>query len=364
MKKTLPLIIFCLTVVLVASAAALPTCALCGKQIQGKYVKFDDGQIFCLDCMDKYTHCDICGKPAIGTIKVDDKNVCRSCLAKLDRCSFCGNPIAGHYTYFRKLDLKLCDQCAKTVPRCDICGRPDNNLVTVGNKHICQKCLSTSLFCYSCGEPIQGDYTWFDGDKSRKYCSKCVATYPPCADCGAPAGPDMVKLDDGRVLCHECGLQALFDPQQVKTIKNKVLDYLKTSFGMVVTHDIKYSLQGKDFIGRKSAGISGDINGLFYKNNDTFSIYVLYGLRRKDLYQVIAHEIAHAWAAENCREDLDIERAEGFAQWIAYYALGNFGFADYRDILLHGNSVYVTGLKKMLALEKTGGREAVFNSLK
>jgi len=364
MKRLLPLLILCLLAILVSATAAAPVCALCGKQIEGKYVKFDDGQIFCLDCVGKYTHCDICGKPAPGTVQVDNKNVCRNCLTNLDRCGICGQAIAGRYTYFRDLDLKLCEQCARTVPRCDICGRPDKDLQKAGNKIICRKCLSTSLLCYCCGDPIRGDYTWFDGDQTRKYCQNCLVSYPPCANCGAPAGRDHVKLEDGRVLCHDCSLQALFDPHQVKAIKNKILDYVNATFGMVIRHDIKYSLQGKDFITKKSEGLSGDINGLFYRSNDSFSIYVLYGLRRKDLYQVIAHEIAHAWAAENCRADMDIEQAEGFAQWIAYYALGNFGFADYRNILLEGSSVYVTGLKRMLALEKAGGREAVFNSLK
>jgi len=130
---------------------------------------------------------------------------------------------------------------------------------------------------------------------------------------------------------------------------------------MKIKHKIKYTLQGQDFIKQKSEGISGDINGLFYRLNDTFEIYILYGLRKKDLYQVIPHEVAHAWVAENCPHNMSLEDAEGFAQWVAYHAMGNFGYRNFRETLLVGNTVYASGLRKMLKIEKRKGIQGVFD---
>ena len=132
---------------------------------------------------------------------------------------------------------------------------------------------------------------------------------------------------------------------------------------MSIKHKITYALQGEDFIKNKSEGISGDLNGLFYRQNDKFEIYVLYGLRLKDLYQVISHEIAHAWASEYCRPNLTLTEAEGFAQWVAYNTLRHFNFMAFSKTLLEGNTDYSRGLKMMLEIEKKGGKEAVFNYL-
>ncbi len=74
--------------------------------------------------------------------------------------------------------------------------------------------------------------------------------------------------------------------------------------------------------------MSEDINGLFYRKNDDFNVYVLYGLRKKDLIWVLAHEITHAWQAENCSDRLTTEEREGFAQWVAYHTALNFGYIN------------------------------------
>lgn len=336
-------------------------CSLCGKPIAGRYVKFDDGEVFCIDCMEKYSRCDICGKPSRSSTKIDGKTICRECILKLDKCDNCKKPIAGKYIKYPDLNLMLCEKCANTMPKCDMCGRPDKNLSAVGHKKVCRSCLKKLSVCYICGEPIEGEYVCFDGDISKKYCRKCVDKYSKCASCGSPVGNKNVKLDDGRILCHDCYKSALFEPAHVKAIKLKTLTYMESYLGMKIQHDIKYSLQGKDYIKKKSEGLSDDLNGLFYRINDTFEIYILYGLRKKDLYQVVPHEIAHAWSAENSRSGLSLEDEEGFAQWVAYHSLGYFGYLDFRETLKEGDNVYASGLRKMLSIERNGGKQAVFN---
>jgi len=316
-----------------------------------------------MDCMNKKTRCSICGKPSNSAVLVDNKHICRSCLTGLKRCSFCNRPVTGDYLTFPELGLILCDQCSKNVPRCDICGKPDKNLIRAGDKYICRSCRHQSALCYTCGSPIEGEYSWFDSDSTKKYCHKCIVKYPRCSSCGAPAGKYSHKLDDGRILCRDCYREGYFDAQQVKAIKNKVLGFLKSGLNMTLNHKIRYTLQGQDFIKKESEGISGDLNGLFYRHNNDFEIYVLYGLRQKDLFQVISHEIGHAWASENCRADLTLEEAEGFAQWVAYYTLRHFNYTALGQTLMDSDTVYGVGLKLMLKIEKEGGREAVFKHL-
>lgn len=362
MRKSLIVIIMSI-IVLSAIAYAAITCSLCGKQITGKYVKFNDGSIYCTECLEYYPHCFNCGKPSKETTIIDGKVVCRDCLTRLPRCSFCNKPLVGDYITYPGLDLKLCSDCAVSVPRCDICNKPDKNLIKVGNHQICSTCYQKSDFCYICGEPIKGEFMWFDGDSTKKYCEACVGKYPQCASCGAPAGKYGRKLDDGRILCPDCYKAGRFNADDVSQIKQKILTYLEAEFGLTLQHKVKYSLQGQDFIKDKSNGALGDLNGLFYCRNDDYEIYVLYGLRTKDLYQVIPHETAHAWAMDNCREYLTQEESEGFAQWIAYYTLRHFGYKQFSESLIKGDNIYARGLRLMLDIERKGGRTAVFKSL-
>ncbi len=362
--KRLILISILLIIVLPQLLQATDRCTICKKELTGRYIKFEDGSKYCLDCVKKYPACDICGKPSPSYIIENGKRICLECLAKMGKCSFCGKPLTGKYYSYPELGLKLCENCNKTVKRCFLCGRPGKNLILVDDKYICNACYDRLDKCHICGKPIIGEYMWFDNEGSKKYCPSCVKKYPHCANCGAPVGPYGVRLDDGRILCPDCYRTACFKPEQVSAIKGKVIDYLKSVMGIDVHHKIRFLLEGRDFIKQKSKGISNDVNGLFYRQNDNFEIYVLYGLREKELYQVLPHEIAHAWMAENCDSDIPAKEAEGFAQWVAYHALGHFGFGDYRRTLLEGESVYATGLRKMMEIEKDGGVKAVFDYFK
>lgn len=361
--RKLSFIILLFILAMVIQTAAAYKCSLCGKTITGQYYRFDEGLIYCQDCMSNKTKCSICGKPSNSTVLVDNKHICRKCLIGLKRCSFCNRPVAGDYYTFPELGLILCDKCSKTVPRCELCGKPDRNLIQAGDKHVCRSCFNKSPICYTCGSPIDGEFMWFDSDSTKKYCHNCIKKYPHCASCGAPAGKSSQKLSDGRILCQDCYRAGYFDAQHVKVIKDNILNYLESNLDLSIKHKITYTLQGEDFIKNKSEAISGDLNGLFYRQNDEFEIYVLYGLRQKDLYQVIAHEIAHAWASENCRLNLTLEEAEGFAQWVAYYTLRHFNFTAFSQTLLEGDTDYSLGLKMMLRIEKEGGKDAVFKYL-
>ena len=341
-------------------ADASPVCRICGKSISGQYIEFTDGSIYCGDCAVKFQRCDICGKPSTSLAFSENKRICSDCLGKIPRCDFCGEPLAGRYEQYPDINLKICAKCAATVPKCDICGRPDKNLIRAGDKKICEHCRKIAALCHICSEPLIGPYFNYEGDPSRKYCPACVDKYQHCADCDAPAGPHGMALADGRMLCPDCYQTALFDGAQVKQIKLKVLAFLDAHLGMLIKHEINYSLQGKDFISQKSDKVSGDLNGLFFRKGDEFDIYILYGLRQKDLYGVLAHEIAHAWVSENCSRDLSLEDNEGFAQWTAYHSLGYFGYEDHRKLLTTGDDVYAAGLRKMLAIERKVGRAGVF----
>lgn len=359
--KILGGIVFLFLFCLIIHVSASPICHLCGKPIEGSYIQYDNGECYCSDCQKRYKHCERCGRPSASLVFVDNKKICGDCLAKSSHCGICGKPIIGKYTKYPEINLIVCERCMATVPKCDFCGRPDKNLRDVGDKKICNDCIKKADLCFICGQPIIGQYGIFEGKNDRKYCQKCIAKYPKCSSCGAPVGLSGIDLDDGRHLCSRCYAAGLFRADQVSAVKAEVLNYLSSHLDMNVSHKITYTLQGEDFIKEKSHGLSGDLNGLFYRKGDKFDIYVLYGLRRNDLYQVLAHEIAHAWMSENAKHERSLEESEGFAQWVAYHFLGHRGLQEQQRMLLIGDDVYASGLRKMLQIEKERGQRGVLD---
>lgn len=358
------ILVICLIALTAVPASAALRCDICKKEITGKYVTGPDHTTYCWDCYTKYPSCTVCGKIYKSLIDVDGKKICRDCYSKLKKCDICGKALLGEYVTYPELKMNVCGDCERTAPRCDACGRPAKRLNRVGNAMLCNDCAPKTNRCYSCGDALLDNYKYFENDESKKYCQKCVSKYPKCANCGAPSGPRGTRLDDGRYLCQDCRAEAIFDPALITPVKLRVLKFLEHGMTMEIEHNINYAVQDEKFLEKKSKGMSKDINGMFYRKGNDYNVYVLYGLRKKDLIWVLAHEITHAWQAENCSDRLTDEEREGFAQWIAYKTALNFGYRQYSENMREGDSIYSTGLNRMIDIEKKGGFRAVFDYIK
>jgi len=346
------------------TAIAEIRCDDCGKVISGVYYVSPDGKSYCESCWKSGAVCAQCGKFTRSPVKVDALDFCSACFSKLPRCSLCSRPMAGSFTRYPDAGLQVCPACEREKPHCQRCGLPVDKIITIDDVNICMKCLERAERCHSCGNPLLEEYSFYEGNEKLKFCLKCTQRYPRCDVCGAPSGPNGTRLDDGRYLCPDCRKIAIFDMGLVESIRAKAAKFINVNMNMPIEHKIDFSLRGRDFIKSKAKGIHGDLNGLFYRKGDEFNIYALYGLREKDYYGVLAHELGHAWQAENCPDDLSLDDMEGFAQWIAYKTLLNFGNGNFAELLKEGDSIYARGLNKMLDIEKTKGTQAVFDYIR
>lgn len=90
-------------------------------------------------------------------------------------------------------------------------------------------------------------------------------------------------------------------------------------------------------------------------------------LSRRDAVTVIAHEMGHAWQAENNPQYAHVDGflAEGFAEWVAYQALKCYGDgASAYKIRSSQDALYGGGLRYFLNLENQGGSALVFETAK
>lgn len=343
-----------------AGAFASLRCQLCAREISGVYYTTTDGRIYCDACWSANAICTMCGQLTKSVIKIDGRNFCSNCFTRLEKCSLCGKPLVGNYTQYPNLGLKVCPNCESETARCDKCGVPSKELIKSGRASVCPRCSRQTERCHSCGEALLSEYSFYEGNDAIKYCFDCAKRYPRCDDCGAPSGATGTELDDGRHLCPDCRRVAYFDAGLIGSVKKKVFALVSGTMGLAVERDVAFSIEDRKFLEKKANGIHGDLNGLFYRKGDNYYIYVIYGLREKDIIGVLAHEWAHAWQAENSAEDIPLELQEGFAQWVAYKVLVHFGHEDFARLMTEGDNMYARGLRKIFEIERQSGTVAVY----
>ncbi len=356
------LFFFLLLVVLlcVTANADEVKCHFCGESITGDYYVFESGLTVCKECYQTSPKCALCGLPMKEFRTVGGKRVCLQCYEKAVICDLCGKLILGEYKIFAG-DRKVCSNCLSLPHKCVGCGIPLKEYHDVYGQKVCDDCYHKREKCYTCGEPILGEYLIYDNDQSKRYCLHCVQVYHHCEVCGAPVGRDSVLLDDGRIICKDCLPKGYYKLEDVLPFRETVLKFMEENLGMRVKHRVKYLLVGRDRLKEENKHGSEDQSGLFVRRNDDFKVLILYGLRQGEIFQVLPHEIAHAWQAENCGFDLELIDLEGFAEWVSYRFLDHVKFEYKQEVMLKREDVYGKGLRKMLDIEKRGGPEAVFS---
>lgn len=102
--------------------------------------------------------------------------------------------------------------------------------------------------------------------------------------------------------------------------------------------------------------------GVYARRGMRRGLYVQSGLPRKLFLQVAAHEYAHAWQGENCPILHDPLIHEGFAEWVAYHVIGQFGYPDSQMKMKARDDLYGRGLNWALQLEATRGVDSVIEA--
>lgn len=191
--------------------------------------------------------------------------------------------------------------------------------------------------CAVCGKEITGDTIYIFTDKvtneKKHLCNECSLLRDVCFVCGMPVKEGLVRLPDQRVLCARDAKNAVLDPIEAKGIFNDVQDEMNRLFSRFtsfptnvdvhivdrVTLLAKFKVPGNDFQ-------CPDILGFFQpKTNHQvphYDISLMSALSRPELRSTSAHELSHAWVAQNVsverRENLDRDAEEGFCELISY----------------------------------------------
>lgn len=292
------------------------------------------------------------------------------------KCLQCGKNIKSGDRYLRANDGKIfCGkQCyaryfERAFPRCAICRR----IVTKGysskdgKKSYCSmECLKkTWPKCSLCGTPAASGIM-IGGSDGKFFCPQCAAK-PKCFCCDLPG--NCSKLTDGRDICAKCAETAVMDMDAALPVINDVRKTMRDRFNLYTEHDIKFKLIDIDKL-KKLTPVehTGMELGLYHyqetieetvlkgtsiwgkvisktkdrKREESYIIFLLYGMSKQKLIEVTAHELGHDWMQEFYPNIREFKIKEGWAEYVAFLVNEAYG-QKYMNSRINDNPDYTYG---------------------
>jgi hypothetical protein len=319
-------------------------------------------------------------------------------------CHLCGQRIIGLYTQYTS-GLVVCQRCESVAPRCARCRIPVRVSSAARSRNgvlLCGPCSRTVDFCACCGEPILGSWYRYEEllptPEPRHFCAACVRDKPRCDLCRAPVGPRVVTLTDGQYRCALCATDLIIGEAAIRLIYTDAIEALTAITAGSLRRTPPLEVVSRRRMGEirrayahsedpgggllpatpsGGAGPSARVTrgpqtgqpsdggpvrhllGFYVRSQGKPVIYVEGGLTRGLLLGTLAHELGHAWQAEQFGQGagaLDPLISEGFAEWMAYSALLARGFRTLAARARERHDVYGQGLNRFLEIEATRGR--------
>lgn len=226
-------------------------------------------------------------------------------------------------------------------------GSPFSPLRKIAQRFFCFLLLTTLVpatlaqICASCGQTIGAltIYTVYDEVRQEKVfvCPRCEEEMPDCFVCGLPAytnAPGFLVLPDGRVLCARDARTAVLTEQQGLDLYHEVQDNLNRLFSRFLQlpdNNISFEMVDRVHIQElfKTAGNDyscPNVMGftLSERKNGALRhrISLMSGLPTQWFQATCAHELGHAWVAQNVpparRKAFERSTEEGFCELTSY----------------------------------------------
>lgn len=348
------------------------TCDKCGDPLLNKFYEYKvSGKTIrvCQECKNTAPACDGCGAPLVGAVYAyGNKNFCDECNKTKHRCNLCKRPVDRKFWYY-DLDegrVYYCADCYHNKKHCQVCGLPFEGGYDIDGKIVCSRCYKKLPRCGACGVPIHS-HSWIYPGSNSVFCTKCAQSRPRCDSCGVPLGAQFEALADGRRLCPTCKSTAIFTKDKADPVyKAASKDMAKLGFSLKNLPEL--ILTDRNHLEQLAREIpEGDpdrTTGLFYQRNSKTKIYIITGLPKNVHLSVAAHELAHAWQHLNFPKLKSMELKEGFAEWVSYHVLAANKLTSEMERIANRNDVYGNGFRKLHAIEKKQGKQAVLDFLK
>lgn len=302
-------------------------------------------------------------------------------------CHLCGRELVGRYVRY-ETGLVVCRACEATRPRCARCSVPLTDRAIAARKSgqppLCSGCARATPRCAACHQPILGVFYAFDdllasGATERQFCARCIQHRPRCDLCSAPVADGAAPVADGQWRCALCSADLVLGEAAMRAVYQQAIIAFARVVGGRLSETPRLELVGRREMGavrQRYPGTAGGLRsepgtqaggqggghhvlGYFVYSAGKSTIYVERALPRPVLLGTLAHELGHAWQAERAPGLRDPLLCEGFAEWVAHRVLVAEGLQDVAARATRRDDLYGKGLRHFLDLERAHGRAAV-----
>jgi hypothetical protein len=236
--------------------------------------------------------------------------------------------------------------------------------------------------CAVCGREIMGDTVYIFTDRvtneKKHLCNDCSLLPDVCFVCGLPVKENFYKLHDGRVLCARDAKNVVLDPNEPKKICSDVQDEMDRLFSRFTSFPTNVDVHVVDRVSLLALfKVPGndydcpDVLGYFLAKTNRhvvrFDISIMSALSRAEVKSTYAHELSHAWVAQNVpserKKNLGKDSQEGFCELISYLLMdADNEDAEKKSIL---ESSYTRGqIDAFVAAERAHGLNDVLDWMK
>ncbi len=256
--------------------------------------------------------------------------------------------------HYADLELDVCATCFD-APGCNGCGLPMTGHLEGDHGH-CARCERNADRCTSCGLPLLERF-WTVVGAPGKFCSDCRQESPSCSVCNAPVRDG--RTHDGRFFCRSCSMGAVADRDGYDEVYRRLLARASRVLGLELEKVPELVVESSESISDRSKLelAPHSVCGLYARDAlGRSTIHVLSHLPEPRVTAVLAHELAHAWQAENCPDAQGLRVREGFAEWVAWRLLdGIDGCERERDVIASRTDEYGRGFRVFTNLEERAG---------
>lgn len=285
-------------------------------------------------------------------------------------CKKCGKPIEGSYQ--KLLGDYYHPDCyeSETAVKCAVCGQIiTGEMITKDLKFYHPECYKKFIVpkCSVCLEPMGGEYKVdVYGNKFHAY---HIGVLDQCEICGRIICSALTNggryYEDGRHICNLCYEKVEYNRQNIQDLLTKVIDKLNQMGIRLSKNNISVQVVDKNELKRisgmekfnqlegfcQSQGQTIYVNNTKKKTNFNHKIFVLSGLPSLNIEGILAHELMHAWAAENTPDNQPPDVREGSCNYISYQYLIYSSDPDVKYLLLgmekNTDPVYGQGFQKI-----------------
>jgi hypothetical protein len=236
--------------------------------------------------------------------------------------------------------------------------------------------------CAVCGEEITGDTVYIVTDKvtneKKHLCYSCSMITDECFVCGMPVKKDFIRLPDGRILCARDARNSVLDPKEAEHICADVSDELDRLFSRFTAFptnlDVSvvdrvnllalFKVPGNDF---ECPDVLGYFRPATNHNVVRYHISLMSALPRAELRSTCAHELSHAWVAQNVsaerKETLGRDAEEGFCEMVSYLLMDSDNEEKEKKAILSNH--YTRGqIDLFIAAERAHGFNDILDWMK